>query len=275
MKNGSIKHILLTALLAGVALQANAHRTWLLPSATVLEGKEPKVTIDGAVSENLFDFDTNTLKLDGAQVLGPDGKALALPPVLVGHLRSSIDLKLDKPGTYKVQLVNRNVMGSWKVNGETKRFRGTEEAFAKEVPAQAQDLRVTRQHTRLETFVTANKPSDAVLKPTGEGLELVPVTHPNELRAGETAVWRLQLDGKPLKNFPFSLIPGGVRYRSTLGEIRLTTDANGEARVKLPDAGMYWLNASYPLRDPNAGPMDGPAQARRYVYGATLEILPD
>ena len=275
MKNGSIKHILLTALLAGVALQANAHRTWLLPSATVLEGKEPKVTIDGAVSENLFDFDTNTLKLDAAQVLGPDGKALALPPVLVGHLRSSIDLKLDKSGTYKVQLVNRSVMGSWKVNGETKRFRGTEEAFAKEVPAQAQDLRVTRQHSRLETFVTANKPSVAVLKPTGEGLELVPVTHPNELRAGETAVWRLQLDGQPLKNFPFSLIPGGVRYRSTLGEIRLTTDANGEAKVKLPEAGMYWLNASYPLRDANAGPMDGPAQARRYVYGATLEILPD
>ncbi len=77
---------------------------------------------------------------------------------------------------------------------------------------------------------------------------MVPVTHPNDLRAGETITWRFQLDGKPLPNLPFSLVPGGVRYRGMLGELRLTTDAKGEVKFTVPEANMYWLSAKFPPR---------------------------
>ena len=50
-------------------------------------------------------------------------------------------------------------MASWKVGGETKRWRGAPAALAKEVPADAQDLQVTRQLARAETFVTNETPS--------------------------------------------------------------------------------------------------------------------
>jgi hypothetical protein len=103
----------------------------------------------------------------------------------------------------------------------------------------------------------------------------VPITHPTDLRPGETAKWRFQLDGKPLPKFAFSLIPGGVRYRGVLNEIRLMTDANGEVAVKLPAAGMYWLNAGYPVSATKGVPADAPADVRRYTYAATLEILPE
>jgi uncharacterized GH25 family protein len=103
------------------------------------------------------------------------------------------------------------------------------------------------------------------------GLELVALTNPTELRAGEKAKFRFQLDGKPLANFPFSLIPGGVKYRGTLNEVRLTTDANGDANITLPAPNMYWLSASYPANAPHG--MDGPA--KRYSYSATFEILPE
>lgn len=277
MKNTMIKHALLAAVLAALSLQASAHRPWLLPSATVVEAKEPWVMIDGAVSEGLFEFDHMALKLDGIVITEPDGAAAAAPSVSSGKLRSSFELKMSKPGTYKIALVTRSVMASYKANGETRRWRGSEEAFAKEVPAGAEELRTTYQHARLETFVTANAPSSgASLKPSGTGLEMVPLTHPTDLRAGETARWRFLLDGKPLANFPFSMVQGGVRYRGVLGEIRLATDANGEAAVALPAAGMYWVNASYP---PGLGkgpaPENGPASTRRYSYTATLEILPE
>ena len=66
-----------------------------------------------------------------------------------------------------------------------------------------------------------------------------------------------------LANLPFSLIPGGVRYRGVLGEIRLSTDANGSATFTVPEAGMYSLNAVHTA-----------ATGTRYNYAVTLEVLP-
>ena len=54
------KTVLAMSLLV-VLPQAQAHRQWLLPSSTQIDTKEPWVTIDGAVSEQLFDLDTNAL----------------------------------------------------------------------------------------------------------------------------------------------------------------------------------------------------------------------
>ncbi len=264
------KHTLMALALAALALPASAHRPWLLPSATLVDGKDPTVLIDGAVSENYFDFDHMPLNLDSATVTGPDGVVIATPAVTKGRLRSSFDLTMSKPGTYKVSVVTKSVIVSYKVGTVVRRFRSTEEAYAKEVPADAVELTLTRQHARLDTYVTATQPSSAVLKPSGAGLELVPVTHPNDLRAGEKATLRFQVEGKPLANFAFSLIPGGVRYRGVLGEVRLTTDANGSATFALPEAGMYALNAAYPA----AGDKEASPTATRYSYSATLEILP-
>lgn len=273
-----ITKTVLALALATLSLQANAHRGWLLPQSTNVESKDAWVTIDGAISEGLFDVDHVALKLDDATVTAPDGSTARAPTPVMGKQRSSFDLKMDKDGTYKIALISKAVMGSYKdkATGETKRFRGTEESFAKDVPADAQELKTVRTFGRLETFVTANTQTTGALKPSGTGLEMVPVTHPTDLRAGETAKWRFQLDGKPLPNFAFSLTPGGVRYRGVLGEIRLSTDANGEIAVKLPAAGMYWLNAGYPVNaEKGMPPADGPANVRRYSYAATLEILPE
>lgn len=268
------KKILIAGVLATLSLQANAHRPWLLPSATVVEGKEPVVIIDGAISENLFDFDHMALKLDGALVTDPDGATAPAPAGVSQKARSSFDLKMAKPGTYKISMASLTMMASWKEGGETRRFRGNEEAFKKDVPANAAELQTSSTQSRMETFVTANKPTTGALKPSGSGLEMVPVTHPTELRAGETATWRFLLDGKPLANFPFSLIPAGVRHRGVLGEIRLATDARGEANVKLPEGGMYWMSAAYPANLGKGQQPPGP-NPRRFSYSATLEVQPE
>jgi len=268
---------LIALALAGAAFSAQAHKPWLLPSSTLVDSKEPWVTFDAAISEDLFDIDHQPLKLDALTVIGPDGSAVPLQNAQTGRLRSTFDIKMDKPGTYKVQLVQQSVNASWKANGEVKRFRGTEEAFAKDVPANAEELKVSRTSSRLESFVSANKTDDAVFKPTGKGLELVPVTHPNDMRAGEQATWRFLLDGKPAANQAFSLIPGGVRYRGTLGEIRQTTDAKGEITFTIPAAGMYLVSASWPVIARPAQPTPGQAPQmppRRVTYAATVEVLP-
>jgi hypothetical protein len=276
MQTKFIKQFGIATLLAGIACAAQAHRPWMLPTSTFIEtDREAWVTIDGAISEGLFDVDHMPLRMDGLLVTDPDGVTAPAPAATVGKFRSSVDLKLPKNGTYRITLAAVNVMGSYKLNGEMKRFRATEQTAAKEVPAGATDVKTTTMVQRQDTFVTANKPTIAALKPVGSGLELVPVTHPNELRAGEKATFRFQLDGKPLANFPFSMIPGGVKYRGTANELRLTTDARGEATFTLPAPNMYWLSAAYPANAPRGPGAEGPAEAKRYSYSATLEILPE
>jgi uncharacterized GH25 family protein len=261
--------------LSVVSLSAHAHKPWLLPSSSNVEGKEAWVTVDAAISEGLFDIDHQPLKLDGIVITGPDGGKLTPENVNNGKLRNTFDLKLPKPGTYKIELVSKNVFGSYKDNtGATKRFRGSEESLAKDVPADATEVKLSRMESRLETFVSTGTPDMAVFKPTGVGLEMVPVTNPTELRAGEKATWRFLLDGKPVANQGVSLIPGGVRYRGTLGEIRQNTDAKGELTIELPAAGMYMVSSAWPAAAPQVPGQPPQMPPRRASYSAVVEILP-
>ena len=91
--------------LAGASLSAHAHKPWLLPTSTIVESRDNWVTIDAAISEGLFDVDHMPLKLDGITVTGPDGGKVEMQNVANGKLRNSFDLKLPKPGTYKIALV--------------------------------------------------------------------------------------------------------------------------------------------------------------------------
>lgn len=269
---------LAVSLSVALPMAAHAHRAWMLPSATVLSGNEPWVTVDAAVSNDLFYFEHNALRLDGLAVIAPDGSAAAVENKSTGKYRSTFDVKLTQKGTYKLTMVNDGLSASYKVGTENKRWRGTADNFAKEVPADAKDVNVSRNQSRMEVFVSSGKPSDSVLKPTGAGLELVPITHPNDLFAGDTSNFRFLLDGKPAADIEVTVIPGGIRYRDQLGEIKVKTDKDGKFSVKWPTAGMYWMSAN------NGGPQMGASAAskavgtldkpiRRVSYTATLEVL--
>ncbi|MCL6483569.1 MAG: DUF4198 domain-containing protein [Janthinobacterium lividum] len=265
---------LLALALAGLTMNAHAHRGWMVPSSTMVESKDAWVTVDAAISDGLFEIDHQPLRLDALQVTGPDGAKVTPANTVTGRLRSVFDVKMEKPGTYRAAIVSQNVMANYKQNGEQKRFRGNEETFKKDMPADAQEVKVTRTASRLETFFSNAETSMEVFKPTGLGLEFVPVTHPNDLRAGEKATWRFLVDGKPAANQAFSLVPGGVRYRGVLGEIRQSTDAKGEITFTLPAAGMYYLSSTWPAVAPAVAGQSPAMPERRSTYAATLEVLP-
>lgn len=138
------------------------------------------------------------------------------------------------------------------------------------MPQDAAELSVNQGVSRVETFVTNGNPSDTALKPVGEGLEMQPITHPNDLFAGEEAKFRLLVDGKPAANIEIEVVRGETRYRNAQDEIKLKTDANGEFSVTWPEAGMYWLEAGT-ADNKTSLPQ---AKERRLSYVATLEVLP-
>lgn len=259
-------------------MAAHAHRAWLLPSATVMSGNDPWVTVDAAISNDLFYFEHNALRLDGLTVIAPDGKTIAASNENSGKYRNTFDVELKQAGTYKLALINDGMSASYKVDGKNKRWRGTADKFANEVPNNAQDLNVSITHSRVETFVTAGKPNTAALQAGGKGLELVPLTHPNDLYAGESANFRFVVNGKPAADLEVSVIPGGIRYRDQLNEIRLKTDQDGKFSVKWPTPGMYYISAragdARMEKDNDKGPVGTFAKPlHRMSYAATVEVL--
>lgn len=295
MRRMQLALTLATCLAAAAPLTpAQAHRQWLLPSTASVEGDAPYVTFDAATSEGLFDFDAQPIRLEGLTITGPDGQSVQPENAASGKRRSVFDLKLVKPGTYRAAIISATVMASYMLDGEQKRWRGSESALAGAIPAEATDVRISRTEARVETFVTAGEPTTTVLAPTGKGLELVPLTHPGENVMGTPARFRALLDGKPVAGLDITIVPGGGRFRSALNDMSVKTDANGEIAVKWPMPGMVWLGASWPAREaapegprppmgapvatgdaPPAPPANRPAAPpRRLNYSATFEVAP-
>ena len=67
------KHTAAQQSLAALPMAASAHKAWLQPSQTVLAGNNPWITVDAAVSNDLFYFNHVPLRLDNVAVIAPDG----------------------------------------------------------------------------------------------------------------------------------------------------------------------------------------------------------
>ena len=252
------------------AAVASAHKAWLQPSQTVLSGSDPWISVDAAVSNDLFYFNHVPLRLDHLRIVAPDGEPAEAVNQSTGKYRSVFDLQLQQQGTYRVAVVPSGLFASWEQDGQPRRWRGTPEAFASEVPQDAKNLRVMESVSRIETFVTNGAPNDTALKTTGEGIELEMLTHPNDLFDGEESKFRVLVDGKPTAGMQFEIVRGGTRYRNAQEELHVTSDERGEIRVTWPEPGMYWIETSHE---------DGKttlsmAHVRRLGYVVTLEVFP-
>lgn len=269
MKNLSRWAVL--AFAASLPLAASAHKAFLVPSTTVLSDPDDAwVTFDAAVSNDLFYFNHFPLDLEHLAVTGPDGKPVEAENRNKGKWRSTFDVHLTQPGTYRVAIESRGLFASYvDAKGEKKRWRGSADKLG-EIPADAKDVQISESQNSVNTFVTLGKPNDTALKPSGEGLELVPAGSPNDLYAGEAAKFRFLLDGKPVKDLKVTVVAGGTRYRDKQDEIAATTDANGDFSVTWPAPGLYWLNAALDKQKATTPK----AAERRVGYVATLEVLP-
>jgi uncharacterized GH25 family protein len=253
------------------AFAAAAHHPWLLPTQTLVDGKEGVVAVDAAASEDLFEYDARGLPLDNFAITAPDGRSIAPRAVNTSSShRSSFELTLEAPGTYRIASLSDGLMVSYQQGAETKRFRGTAEAWDKAKPADATEVRITRLSSRVETFVARNRPSDKPFAAVGAGLELIPLDAPVDLSDGDRTRFRVLLDGKPLADAPVSLLLGGNRYRYKMGEQTLRSDAQGEFTVAWAQPGRYWLGVNHATAGDTA---DAPP-TRRVSYAATFDVRP-
>lgn len=260
------------ATLAAIALAgaANAHRAWLLPSSFTLSGENQWVAVDGAVSNNLFYPNHNAIRLDTLKVYAPDGELVEAQNAVTGKFRSAFDVKLEKEGTYRITTGGDGYMASWIENGEIKRWRGTPEALKSEGIGSKPEVSISRNVRRVETFVTLGSPTTGVFATEGTGLELKPVTHPNDIFVGEEVRFQLLANGAPAAGVEVDVILGHDRYRDAEGGLKRVTDANGILSFTPDVAGPYWLSAE----SESKGELDGKEIKVRNTYVMTFEALP-
>ncbi len=252
-------------LMAGAA---HAHRAWILPSATVVSGDKAWVTIDGAISNNLFFPDHRPMQIEAIAITAPDGSSVKPANATVGQYRTTFDLELKQKGTYRIAQANSGLNASYKEGAETKRWRGTMQEYVAQGIDKKPGVELVATSRRVETFVTNGAPTP--LKATGKGLELGGATHPNDLYSGEEVTFTLTDNGKPAANIEVLVIQGGDRYRDEPGELKLKTGADGSLKLKLETAGMYWLEAE----SSGTTTMEGKTLKSQSTYVAVLEVLP-
>lgn len=305
------RHALLAAAALGVGLSspALAHRQWLLPSTTTLAGTSEYVTVDAAVSNDLFYADHVAIDPAQVKVWAPDGSEGKIENAAKGQYRSTFDVKIDKPGTWTIGMERAGVMGTFKVDGETWRVGGRGRpggggaggapggmappagapqgpgglggpggpgrapmksvATVAEIPANATDVKLTESYSKNVVYVTADAPTANAFKPTGKGLEFQPITQPGTLASDEEGQFRFLVDGKPAANVAVTVVPGSKKFREAEDAQELKTGADGMLRVKWPVAGVYWLNANYTDDKPTMPR----ATERRLSFTTTLEVV--
>ena len=85
----SLALALAIAVLPGTAL---AHKQWLVPSATVVASNDPWVSVDAAVSNQLYYPDHVPMRLDNIAITAPDGSTLKPQNPATGKYRSVFDV---------------------------------------------------------------------------------------------------------------------------------------------------------------------------------------
>lgn len=271
MKRTTILAVTTSLVLGLAAQQSQAHRAWLLPSTFTLSGEDQLITVDGAISNDLFYPNHVAMSLDNIVVTAPDGSPVEILNAASGKIRSVFDVQLTQQGTYRIGQSGRSFFARWTEDGENRRKRGNLEELLAAGLDKKTDARLTVSNRSLATFVTLGAPTNSVFEVSGNGLEFVPETHPNDLFAGDNGRFRIYLGGEPAAGIEVTIVKGNDRYRNTAGARIFETNADGFVSVPFTEPGSYWMSAE----DEGTAEIDGHTMVEFNSFVVTFEVLPE
>jgi len=228
---------LFAAALAFMAMPAVAHTPYFAPATFQVQAGSI-LTLDAAFAEAFF---VPEAAFDASRFLvtGPDGRQVA--PERVVPLRTRVVVEHTLPaqkGTYRFSTGERlgAVFRSWEIDGRKVSSRDA----AEPMPANAKLLSHFQSRIRAETYVSVGAPDRAALRPYGQGLEIVPVTHPDDLYADAPFDFEIRFDGQPLADAEVQIAEAVWTSDRKARETHLRSDAQGRVRWGQPQAGT-WL----------------------------------
>jgi len=273
------------AAFSAAVVTASAHTPYLIPNLFQASNRRPIISLELSRTHNFFIPD-GVYTDSKFTVTTPNGGIFAIPESNIHKLivRTTVEHQIPVPdgadpaGTYRV--VAGPVVGApsrtWEVDGQAKRFRANEE-----VPANAKLKTHTQTISTMEAYITVGAarvaegqparpaPGTKALQATGKGLEIVTVSHPNELVVGDKFAFRVQLDGKPLANHQFSIAYSNMDLSGENSTASLTTDSKGAVSYPLEKAGVYMAMVRYSENAPLSDTTPGKVYSHSLTFNVT------
>lgn len=254
------------ALVAAMSFSASAHTPYLAPSAFAVRAGDA-VALDASFAETFFVPEV-AFDAEGFAVRGPDGGAAKPDVVEILKTRTVVEHALAQgDGTYRFSTGPRHgaLFRTWEVDGERESSRDPDVR----IPDGAKVLANFQSLTLAETYVTAGAPTRTVLAPRGSGLELVALTHPNDLYLGESFEFEIRYDGAPLAGQEVEVTEAVWTSDREPATTTLVTDARGRARLDLDRAGTWIALTRHRTEAPDGAPVDEISNS----YTLTFQVL--
>lgn len=258
-----ILRFIFTFLCTGL-LTAQAHTPYLAP-ASFEPHHEGWVTLDASFAEAFF---VPEVVFDNSEfaVLNVAGDVVKPNTVQLFQTRAVVEHQLTEKGSYRFSTGVRHgaVFRMYEINGERKGTRDPSEVLPKE----AKLLDHFQSVTLAETYITLGAPTKPALKPYNKGLEVVAVTHPNDVYDGEAFRVQVLFDGKPLAAQELHIFTANDAQAHDKPTLSATTDGKGFTDLTLPKVATYLLQTRYR----HAAPKGAPAPNYSYTYTLVFNV---
>jgi len=224
-----------------------------------------RVTVEAGFTDDIF-AGRVAMRSDHWNVFGPGGE-VAISDVTYLNQIAVFEVLTPAEGTYRISSgrregrigkMYRSATAGWKFVGEEAGVNPPET-----------DQVETQSITVADVYVTRGVAGD-VPAARGVGVEVVPVTRPAEIVAGEDAVFQLLIDGLPVAGQAVTVFREAGRYDGRSVEADLTTGADGRFTVRPSAPGAYLTLVRYRGQAPAgaATPYQSQSHALTFIAGA-------
>ena len=118
---------------------------------------------------------------------------------------------------------------------------------------------VIESYTKIAKTIiqVGKKTTDNVTQPIGQKVEIVPLTHPAEIKKGDTLSLKIFHDGVPLINHPLSVGRNAGALKLSIDTIEVhKSDESGIVTFPITHSGIWWANFIYIQTLPDNETMD-------------------
>ena len=223
---------------------------WILPNFFYTNRESPWLGIEHTWGDQRFvsGQGPGTLLL----IFYPEGGHSGPASTYFGQTRTVAEMELTEPGTYRIETDRpAHYVTELEIDGKrTWVHKPKDQLPGKKI------IQSAHRWSQTTTFVTVKKYTKRVLEATGALLEIVPVTHPNQIFVGKPFVVRVLSRGQS--------VPGQqVRAYSETGSghdatLATVTNADGECELIFRASGKYLLTANFrqAAKDPSRANVD-------------------
>lgn len=253
-------------MLAAVATagSALADSPYLRPNIFDASGLD-RVTVEAGFTDDIF-AGRVAMRSDHWNVFGPNGETRISNVTYLNQV-SVFEVATPADGTYRISSgrregrigrMYRSATAGWKFVGEE---NGVTVPEADQVE--------TQSITVADVYVTRGEGRE-IPAARGTGVEVIPVTHPAEIVAGENAVFQLLIDGQPRAGLPITVFREAGRYDGRLVEADVVSGPDGRFLVRPSAPGAYLTLIRYRGEAPAgaATPYQSQSHALTFIAGA-------